>query len=84
MELPKCVAFTHGECPRSDVKILKEADDFWLVGCITCRSSRVLSKPQAIARGRHEAERLRMPVATSREKRAFLGMSHVKRTVLQG
>jgi hypothetical protein len=81
MELPKCAQFQHGECPRSDMKILKDADDFWLVGCMTCGSSRVLSKPTALARGRYEAEQQRIPIATKREIRMF--MSHSQRRVLQ-
>lgn len=80
MELPKCAAFLHGECPRSDIRILKEGDDFWLIGCLTCKSSRVLSKPRAIDRARYEAIKSRVPIATKAETRLF--MSHSKKTNL--
>ena len=81
MELPKCASFRNGDCPRSDVKILREGDDFWLIGCMTCKSSRVLSKPIAVARARNESETARIPRATERELRVF--MSHTKKVNLQ-
>lgn len=83
MQLPTCANFRNGDCPRSDVKILKEADDFWLVGCVNCGGSRVLSKPQAIGRARYQADQQRLPRMTPRERKAFIGMSHSKPVNLQ-
>lgn len=77
MELPRCANYRNGDCPRSEVKILKEADEFWLVGCINCGSSRVLSKPRVIEAAQYQAEKRRLTM-TQKEKKIFMSFAGSK------
>jgi len=71
-EIPRCAASEKGECPRSNTVLLKEADDFWVFGCLTCKSVRVVTKPSGKARARMELamqkERARMEQRSQRKR----------------
>lgn len=55
-DLPRCVANVKGECPRSNTVLLKEADDYWVFGCRTCKGIRVMTKPSGQQRARMEVQ----------------------------
>lgn len=73
-DLPRCAANAKGECPRSDTVLLKEADDYWVFGCLTCKGVRVMTKPSGRERAKMEVklQRQRQLLAWKRERRYFV------------
>jgi hypothetical protein len=65
MELPLCAAFEKGECERSQIVVLGEADDHWIFGCRNCKSIRVVTKAYAAQQQRRDAQ-LRQHAAQQR------------------
>lgn len=47
---PRCQEPT---CPVGQVLLLKETDNEWVFGCLTCKSVMVRSKPSGIAKARY-------------------------------
>ena len=55
MNLPPCPNFTEGRCPRSDVYVEREGDEFFTFRCRTCHCANVFPKDNSEKAGRYEA-----------------------------
>lgn len=53
--LPPCPNFKAGSCPQSEVFVMRETDDAYILACKGCRSVNVWPKDKAERRGRYEA-----------------------------
>jgi len=55
MEIPGCMNFKEGSCPKSDVYISRETDTAFVFTCRTCKSANVWPKVMDENAGRHAA-----------------------------
>lgn len=68
MELPPCPNFKEGSCPQSEVFVMRETDDAYILACRGCRSVNVWPKDKAENLGRYEAFLKQQAQKASEEK----------------
>jgi len=68
MNLPPCPNATEGRCPRSDVYVAKEGDEFFTFRCRTCGTINVYPKEKDEKRGRYEAGLKREAIKNEKEE----------------